>query len=71
MIHVVESMSHDHYIYIYCTSECKADCEACFNQNFCTKCKNGFYLHLGKCLENCPDWLEPNNHTMECNDIGK
>uniref|UniRef100_A0A8C5RSG5 R-spondin 3 n=1 Tax=Laticauda laticaudata TaxID=8630 RepID=A0A8C5RSG5_LATLA len=49
--------------------KCKADCEACFNQNFCTKCKNGFYLHLGKCLENCPDWLEPNNHTMECNDI--
>ncbi|XP_054839217.1 R-spondin-3 [Eublepharis macularius] len=51
-----------------CT-KCKADCEACFNNNFCTKCKNGFYLHLGKCLENCPEWLEPNNYTMECNDI--
>ncbi|XP_015280286.1 PREDICTED: R-spondin-3 [Gekko japonicus] len=51
-----------------CT-KCKADCEACFNSNFCTKCKNGFYLHLGKCLENCPEWLEPNNYTMECNDI--
>nr|XP_020646342.1 R-spondin-3 [Pogona vitticeps] len=49
--------------------KCKADCEACFNKNFCMKCKNGFYLHHGKCLENCPDWLEPNNHTMECNEI--
>ncbi|XP_008120556.1 R-spondin-3 [Anolis carolinensis] len=49
--------------------KCKDDCEACFNKNFCMKCKNGFYLHHGKCLENCPDWLEPNNHTMECNNI--
>ncbi|KAF7253665.1 R-spondin-3 [Varanus komodoensis] len=49
--------------------ECKADCEACFNKNFCTKCKNGFYLRIGKCLESCPDWLEPNNSTMECSDI--
>ncbi|XP_048347180.1 R-spondin-3 [Sphaerodactylus townsendi] len=51
-----------------CT-KCKPDCEACFNSNFCTKCKTGFYLHLGKCLENCPEWLEPNNYTMECNEI--
>ncbi|XP_061479776.1 R-spondin-3 isoform X1 [Rhineura floridana] len=49
--------------------KCNADCETCFNKNFCTKCTNGFYLHLGKCLENCPDWLETNNHTMECNNI--
>ncbi|XP_028579179.1 R-spondin-3 [Podarcis muralis] len=49
--------------------KCKADCETCFNRNFCTKCRNGFYLHLGKCLGNCPDWLETNNHTMECNNI--
>ncbi|XP_062980778.1 R-spondin-3 [Elgaria multicarinata webbii] len=50
-------------------AKCQPDCEACFNQNFCTKCKNGFYLRIGKCLENCPDWLEPNNNTMECSDI--
>ncbi|XP_073075670.1 R-spondin-3 isoform X1 [Manis javanica] len=48
-----------------CT-KCKADCDTCFNKNFCTKCKNGFYLHLGKCLDNCPEGLEANNHTMEC-----
>ncbi|XP_073075671.1 R-spondin-3 isoform X3 [Manis javanica] len=46
--------------------KCKADCDTCFNKNFCTKCKNGFYLHLGKCLDNCPEGLEANNHTMEC-----
>ncbi|KAK1338014.1 hypothetical protein QTO34_001119 [Cnephaeus nilssonii] len=48
-----------------CT-KCKADCDTCFNKNFCTKCKSGFYLHLGKCLGNCPEGLEANNHTMEC-----
>uniref|UniRef100_A0A8C0PUS9 R-spondin 3 n=1 Tax=Canis lupus familiaris TaxID=9615 RepID=A0A8C0PUS9_CANLF len=46
--------------------KCKADCDTCFNKNFCTKCKSGFYLHLGKCLDNCPEGLEANNHTMEC-----
>ncbi|XP_004702112.1 R-spondin-3 [Echinops telfairi] len=48
-----------------CT-KCKADCDTCFNKNFCTKCKSGFYLHLGKCLDTCPEGLEANNHTMEC-----
>ncbi|EHB16536.1 R-spondin-3 [Heterocephalus glaber] len=48
-----------------CT-KCKADCDTCFNKNFCTKCKSGFYLHLGKCLDNCPEGLEASNHTMEC-----
>lgn len=52
-------------------SECKADCDTCFNKNFCTKCKSGFYLHLGKCLDNCPEGLEANNHTMECVSIGE
>lgn len=52
-------------------SECKADCDTCFNKNFCTKCKSGFYLHLGKCLDNCPEGLEANNHTMECISIGE
>ncbi|XP_039384547.1 R-spondin-3 isoform X2 [Mauremys reevesii] len=51
-----------------CT-KCKADCDTCFTKNFCTKCKSGFYLHNGKCLENCPEGLEPNNHTMECTSI--
>ncbi|XP_027704383.1 R-spondin-3 [Vombatus ursinus] len=51
-----------------CT-KCKADCDTCFNKNFCTKCKNGFYLHLGKCLDTCPEGLEANNHTMECASI--
>ncbi|MBV94748.1 R-spondin-3, partial [Eschrichtius robustus] len=53
-----------------CT-KCKADCDTCFNKNFCTKCKSGFYLHLGKCLDNCPEGLEANNHTMECVSIGE
>ncbi|KAL6086148.1 hypothetical protein STEG23_004401 [Scotinomys teguina] len=53
-----------------CT-KCKADCDTCFNKNFCTKCKSGFYLHLGKCLDSCPEGLEANNHTMECVSIGK
>uniref|UniRef100_A0A2K6TAE8 R-spondin-3 n=1 Tax=Saimiri boliviensis boliviensis TaxID=39432 RepID=A0A2K6TAE8_SAIBB len=51
-----------------CT-KCKADCDTCFNKNFCTKCKSGFYLHLGKCLDHCPEGLEASNHTMECVNI--
>ncbi|KAI6071301.1 R-spondin-3 isoform X1 [Aix galericulata] len=50
-------------------AKCKADCETCFTRNFCTKCKSGFYLYSGKCLEKCPDGLEANNHTMECTSI--
>ncbi|NXI09385.1 RSPO3 protein, partial [Irena cyanogastra] len=46
-----------------------ADCDTCFTRNFCTKCKSGFYLYSGKCLEKCPDGLEANNHTMECTSI--
>ncbi|XP_040285043.1 R-spondin-3 isoform X2 [Bufo bufo] len=48
---------------------CKADCETCFHKSFCTKCKGGFYLHSGKCLDTCPDGFENNNHSMECNTI--
>lgn len=58
-------------LFTVCVSECKADCETCFTRNFCTKCKSGFYLYSGKCLEKCPDGLEANNHTMECTSIGK
>ncbi|NXX46883.1 RSPO3 protein, partial [Tricholaema leucomelas] len=50
-------------------AKCKADCDTCFTRNFCTKCKSGFYLFSGKCLEKCPEGLEANNHTMECTSI--
>ncbi|XP_039603753.1 R-spondin-3 isoform X1 [Polypterus senegalus] len=46
--------------------KCKADCDACFEKNFCTKCKAGFYLHMGRCLEICPEEFEPNDQLMEC-----
>ena len=60
-----------YFSFLFLFSECKADCDTCFNKNFCTKCKSGFYLHLGKCLDNCPEGLEANNHTMECVSIGE
>ncbi|XP_043919959.1 R-spondin-3 [Protopterus annectens] len=50
-------------------AKCKPDCDACFNKNFCTKCKSGLYLQKGKCLESCPESFEPSNHTMECKPI--
>ncbi|XP_043939669.1 R-spondin-1 isoform X1 [Protopterus annectens] len=47
---------------------CKIDnCEACFSRNFCTKCKEGLYLHKGKCYSTCPDGFIAVNDTMECN----
>ncbi|KAK0131491.1 R-spondin-1 [Merluccius polli] len=49
-----------------CT-QCKIEnCEACFNRNFCTKCKEGFYSHRGRCHMTCPPGLTSTNGTMEC-----
>lgn len=50
-----------------CFSECKIDnCEACFNRNFCTKCKEGLYSHSGRCYVSCPPGQRTSNETMEC-----
>nr|BAV92753.1 R-spondin 1 [Halichoeres trimaculatus] len=49
-----------------CT-QCKIDnCEACFNRNFCTKCKEGLYSHSGRCYVSCPPDQRTANETMEC-----
>ncbi|KAI1885571.1 hypothetical protein AGOR_G00205170 [Albula goreensis] len=48
-----------------CT-KCKSDCDSCFNRNFCTRCKSGFYLHRGKCQDSCPEGLEPSVTQREC-----
>ncbi|KAF3692193.1 R-spondin-1 Roof plate-specific spondin-1 Precursor [Channa argus] len=48
-------------------SQCKIDnCEACFNRNFCTKCKEGLYSHSGRCYVSCPPGQRTVNDTMEC-----
>lgn len=48
-------------------SECKIEnCEACFNRNFCTKCKEGLYSHRGRCYITCPPDQRTANDTMEC-----
>ncbi|XP_034031235.1 R-spondin-3 isoform X1 [Thalassophryne amazonica] len=48
-----------------CT-KCRSECDSCFNKNFCTRCRAGFYLHLGKCQESCPDGLVPSEAQREC-----
>ncbi|XP_026149647.1 R-spondin-3 isoform X2 [Mastacembelus armatus] len=48
-----------------CT-KCKSECDSCFNKNFCTQCRAGFYLHLGKCQENCPEGLVRSDTKKEC-----
>ncbi|CAL1610699.1 unnamed protein product [Knipowitschia caucasica] len=48
-----------------CT-KCRSECDSCFNKNFCTRCRPGYYLHLGKCLETCPDGLMPSDLQREC-----
>lgn len=47
-------------------SECRSECDSCFNKNFCTRCRAGFYLHLGKCQEYCPDGLVRSDTQREC-----
>ncbi|XP_064161691.1 R-spondin-4 [Anguilla rostrata] len=45
--------------------KCKAaNCERCFNKDFCTKCKGGFQLFKGKCLTTCPEGTIP--HLTDC-----
>ncbi|NXY92282.1 RSPO1 protein, partial [Alcedo cyanopectus] len=46
---------------------CKIEnCESCFSRNFCTKCKEGLYLHKGRCYVTCPEGYSAANGTMEC-----
>ncbi|TKC41587.1 hypothetical protein EI555_020095, partial [Monodon monoceros] len=45
------------------------NCDSCFSKDFCTKCKVGFYLHRGRCFEECPDGFAPLDETMECKDV--
>ncbi|XP_018618399.1 R-spondin-2 [Scleropages formosus] len=48
-------------------SRCRIEnCESCFSKDFCTKCKAGFYLHKGRCLEDCPEGFAPLDDRMEC-----
>lgn len=47
-------------------SECRSECDSCFNKNFCTRCRAGFFLHLGKCQENCPEGLVRSDTQREC-----
>ncbi|XP_006038445.1 R-spondin-1 isoform X4 [Alligator sinensis] len=52
--------------------KCKIEnCESCFSRNFCTKCKEGLYLHKGRCYITCPDGYAAANGTMECSSPGK
>ncbi|MGH0174623.1 UNVERIFIED_CONTAM: hypothetical protein FKN15_068561 [Acipenser sinensis] len=52
-----------------CT-KCKIDnCEACFSRNFCTKCKEGLYLHKGRCYSSCPEGFAALNGTVECSSV--
>lgn len=48
-----------------CT-KCRSECDSCFNKNFCTHCRAGFYLHLGKCQENCPEGMVRSDAQREC-----
>ncbi|XP_041797636.1 R-spondin-3 [Chelmon rostratus] len=48
-----------------CT-KCRSECDSCFNKNFCTRCRAGFFLHLGKCQENCPEGLVRSDTQREC-----
>lgn len=55
------------FLFLLCLSECKIEnCEACFNRNFCTKCKEGLYSHSGRCYVSCPPDQSAVNETMEC-----
>ncbi|KPP63225.1 R-spondin-2-like [Scleropages formosus] len=57
---------HDSH-FLLCSAGCRIEnCESCFSKDFCTKCKAGFYLHKGRCLEDCPEGFAPLDDRMEC-----
>lgn len=54
------------------SAECKIEhCEACFSHNFCTKCREGLYLHKGRCYSACPEGSTASNGTLECSSPGE
>ncbi|XP_069507035.1 R-spondin-4 [Ambystoma mexicanum] len=49
-----------------CT-KCKApSCDRCFSKDFCMTCKEGWYLHQGKCFDTCPTGTSAQLSTREC-----
>lgn len=59
-------------VFGFFSPECKIEnCESCFSRNFCTKCKEGLYLHKGRCYVTCPEGYAAANGTMECSSPGK
>nr|XP_039264598.1 R-spondin-2-like [Styela clava] len=52
------------------TNMCKKcqvlNCASCFTSNYCTTCKDGYFLHDAKCLKTCPDNMAPNSATKKC-----
>ncbi|XP_014056783.1 R-spondin-3 isoform X2 [Salmo salar] len=48
-----------------CT-KCRPECDSCFNKNLCMRCRAGYYLHLGKCQESCPESLVCSDTQREC-----
>ncbi|XP_015266379.1 PREDICTED: R-spondin-1 isoform X1 [Gekko japonicus] len=52
--------------------KCKIEnCEDCFSRNFCTKCKEGLFLHKGRCYTACPEGSFAANGTIECSGPGQ
>lgn len=51
---------------MFLCQECRSECDSCFAKNFCTRCRAGFFLHLGKCQETCPEGLVRNEAQREC-----
>ncbi|XP_048841818.1 R-spondin-3-like isoform X2 [Brienomyrus brachyistius] len=46
--------------------KCRLDCDCDFTGNFCTRCREGQYLHRGKCHGSCPEGLVPDSRLWEC-----
>nr|XP_023662816.1 R-spondin-3-like isoform X2 [Paramormyrops kingsleyae] len=46
--------------------KCHLDCDCNFTGTFCTRCREGQYLHRGKCHRGCPEGLVPDSTLWEC-----
>ncbi|CAD8085025.1 unnamed protein product [Paramecium sonneborni] len=47
------------------TINCQANCNSCKSKLFCSTCKIGYYLYLGKCVTQCPNYSIQNNQVCK------
>lgn len=53
-------------------TECQIEnCETCFGQSFCTRCREPFLSYRGQCIDRCPEGMHYANYSKDCRPTGR